>query len=290
MFFGTFIGSLADRLGRKRFCLLYVALYVGSCMTKHYRNFWILMLGRLLGGVATSLLFSVFDAWMVYEHNQRGFDPEWMSSTFSSAAFGNSLVAIGAGVVAQAAADSMPLIPAQPGGELMYGGFCAPFDLAIAVLLFGGGILYTTWGENFGNGHGDAAVAMEEGGKAAGGGSQSDITLEALMDVRGLKKGIEAMQRDPIIAIWFVRPADGAICLLLCEGGVVLPLWYNLDILEQHVCELTSRPSSPHLLVYFSSSSSLSLSLPPSLPLPVARFSRFSRAPCTSSSSCGPRL
>ena len=34
MFFGTFIGSLADRLGRKRFCLLYAALYIASCLTK----------------------------------------------------------------------------------------------------------------------------------------------------------------------------------------------------------------------------------------------------------------
>jgi len=59
------------------------------------------MLGRLLGGVATSLLFSVFDAWMVFEHNKHGFDPAWMSSTFSAAAFGNSMVAICAGMVAQ---------------------------------------------------------------------------------------------------------------------------------------------------------------------------------------------
>jgi MFS family permease len=52
MFFGTFVGSLADRLGRKRFCLLYAILYIASCLTKHVKSFHVLMLGRLL--VSTS--------------------------------------------------------------------------------------------------------------------------------------------------------------------------------------------------------------------------------------------
>ncbi len=30
-------------------------------------------LGRLLGGVATSLLFSAFESWLVAEHTKRGF-------------------------------------------------------------------------------------------------------------------------------------------------------------------------------------------------------------------------
>ena len=49
MIFGTFIGSLADRMGRKRFCILYVLFYILSCMTKHFNSYWVLMIGRLLG-------------------------------------------------------------------------------------------------------------------------------------------------------------------------------------------------------------------------------------------------
>ena len=67
MVFGTFIGSLADRFGRKRVCLVYVAVYIVSCVTKHVNSYSVLMVGRLLGGVATSLLYSVFDAWMINE-------------------------------------------------------------------------------------------------------------------------------------------------------------------------------------------------------------------------------
>ena len=92
MVFGTFIGSLADRFGRKRVCQVYVAVYVLSCITKHVNSYNVLMIGRLLGGVATSLLYSVFDAWMINEHNARSFDPSWMSHTFALVSFGNRSV------------------------------------------------------------------------------------------------------------------------------------------------------------------------------------------------------
>lgn len=54
--------------------MLYIAVYSLSCMTKHSPNYWVLLVGRLLGGIATSLLFSAFEAWVVAEHNSRGYD------------------------------------------------------------------------------------------------------------------------------------------------------------------------------------------------------------------------
>lgn len=30
------------------------------------------MLGRLLGGIATSILYSAFESWMIYEHHKVG--------------------------------------------------------------------------------------------------------------------------------------------------------------------------------------------------------------------------
>jgi MFS family permease len=80
--FGTFVGSLADRFGRKLGCLLFCVLYGLSCVTKFFSNFQILLLGRLLGGISTSLLFTVFEAWMVSQHNSRGFESEWLSDTY----------------------------------------------------------------------------------------------------------------------------------------------------------------------------------------------------------------
>ncbi len=51
--------------GRKKACLLYVMTYVLSCITKHSRSYYMLLAGRALGGVSTSLLFSAFESWVV---------------------------------------------------------------------------------------------------------------------------------------------------------------------------------------------------------------------------------
>jgi len=148
-FLGTYIGSLADQFGRKKWALLYVVLYCSSCFTKHFPNFWMLMLGRIFGGIATSLLFSVFDSWMVKEHHERGFPSEWLSETFSSAMFGNSVAAILCGMAAQQAADFFPLAPLF-NHMTMWGGSCTPFDMSIVCLLVGGMYVMGTWSENYG--------------------------------------------------------------------------------------------------------------------------------------------
>lgn len=81
---GPIAGSLADKYGRRNACLMYAITYIGSCITKHFPSFAILMFGRLLGGFATSLLWSAFEAWMVAEHNARGYDDEQLSGPFKA--------------------------------------------------------------------------------------------------------------------------------------------------------------------------------------------------------------
>ncbi len=66
--------NLSPPSGRKRASLLYVATYTASCATKHSSSYRVLLVGRLLGGVSTSLLFSVFEAWAVATHINRGFE------------------------------------------------------------------------------------------------------------------------------------------------------------------------------------------------------------------------
>ncbi|CAK9145400.1 unnamed protein product [Ilex paraguariensis] len=70
MLFGTIFGSLADKWGRKRACVTYCITYILTCITKHSHQYKVLMLGRILGGIATSLLFSAFESWLVAEHNK----------------------------------------------------------------------------------------------------------------------------------------------------------------------------------------------------------------------------
>jgi predicted MFS family arabinose efflux permease len=56
--------------GRKRACITYCITYILSCITKHSPQYKVLMVGRILGGIATSLLFSAFESWLVAEHNK----------------------------------------------------------------------------------------------------------------------------------------------------------------------------------------------------------------------------
>eukprot|EP00271_Cylindrocystis_brebissonii_P002633 TRINITY_DN133_c0_g1_i3.p1 TRINITY_DN133_c0_g1~~TRINITY_DN133_c0_g1_i3.p1 ORF type:complete len:447 (+),score=95.66 TRINITY_DN133_c0_g1_i3:116-1456(+) len=139
MVFGTVVGSLADKYGRKNASVLYCITYILSCVTKHWSAFSVLMLGRILGGIATSLLFSAFESWLVAEHFKRGFEAQWLSTTFSKAIFlGNGLVAILAGLVANTLVTSLSLGPV------------APFDAAACLLAVGMAIILYTWTENYG--------------------------------------------------------------------------------------------------------------------------------------------
>lgn len=140
MLFGTIVGSLADKQGRKRACITYCITYILSCITKHSPEYKILMIGRILGGIATSLLFSAFESWLVAEHFKRGFDPQWLSFTFSKAIFlGNGLVAIISGLFANTLADTLGFGPVSP------------FDAAACFLAIGMAIIFSTWTENYGD-------------------------------------------------------------------------------------------------------------------------------------------
>ncbi|KAJ7553435.1 hypothetical protein O6H91_06G097700 [Diphasiastrum complanatum] len=140
MLFGTIVGSLADKYGRKRASITYCITYILSCLTKHSPQYRILMVGRVLGGIATSLLFSAFESWLVAEHFKRGFEAHWLSLTFSKAIFlGNGLVAIVAGLLANTLAGTLGLGPVSP------------FDAAACFLAIGMAIIMFTWPENYGD-------------------------------------------------------------------------------------------------------------------------------------------
>jgi hypothetical protein len=139
MVLGGIIGGLADTHGRRRLCLVYCASYAMSVLTKHCRNFRVLLVGRAFGGIATSLLFSVFESWFICAHGARGLGRQivamppsgcgeggtgcsndggkavlprggggltkaeeemWLARGLSASSYGSSLVAIGSGVIA----------------------------------------------------------------------------------------------------------------------------------------------------------------------------------------------
>jgi len=147
--FGTVVGSLADKYGRKNNVLLFFAIYTLACVTKFFSAYGVLMIGRILGGVATSILFSAFEAWMVTEHKGQGFPDEWLDNTFTKMSTLNSLVAVAAGIVGGVLAST--------------GGLVSPFGGSGVFLIAGGIIVYGTWKENYGNTDISAGFALRDG-------------------------------------------------------------------------------------------------------------------------------
>lgn len=54
--------------GRKKGVLAYAMFYGAACLVKHSSSFPALLAGRVLCGIATSLLVTAFEAWLVAEH------------------------------------------------------------------------------------------------------------------------------------------------------------------------------------------------------------------------------
>ena len=137
--FGTSAGYFASAFGRKKACVVFTLLYSLCCITKLSRNYAILIFGRVLGGISTSLLFTAFDAWYLYEHTQtHSFPSEWVAATFAKATLYNSVISVVAGILANTIAEWMRFGPV------------APFVLAIPFLITAGILIQFTWDENYG--------------------------------------------------------------------------------------------------------------------------------------------
>ncbi|XP_068195524.1 molybdate-anion transporter [Antennarius striatus] len=132
--FAPFSGWLLQAFGRRRTCLLFCLSYSICCFTKLSTDYFVLIVGRVLGGLSTSLLTTTFEAWYVHHHvNVHDFPKEWIPSTFSKAAVWNHGLAVGAGLVANMLAEWLHLGPV------------APFVFAVPSLVCCGWIVLTVW-------------------------------------------------------------------------------------------------------------------------------------------------
>ncbi|KAI0839962.1 DUF791-domain-containing protein [Hypoxylon sp. FL0890] len=135
-----FIGALADKHGRKAVCMVFCLLYAMSSFFTVIPTVPMLFLGRVLGGISTSILFSVFDSWMVTNFRERklvenGCD---LSRTYATTSIVNSLSAIVSGVVSEWLVR-------------VTGTRKAPFLLSAGLLWCALQIIWAHWVENYGN-------------------------------------------------------------------------------------------------------------------------------------------
>lgn len=143
-----FVGAMADKYGRKSTCIAYCILYALSCFLTVIPAVPLLFLGRILGGVSTSILFSVFDSWLVTDFKERrlvekGCD---LSRTYGTMSTINSVTAIASGVFSEALVS-------------ITGTRKAPFFASAALLLLAMQRISGTWKEN----HGTSATADNKG-------------------------------------------------------------------------------------------------------------------------------
>lgn len=103
----SFVGSYADQNGRKQACLGFCVAYAVSCITMIFNSIPILFIGRVLGGISTTLMYSVFETWMVHEFQAREMAAKGMvlGRVFGWMTTVSSIVAVLSGVVGEAVVD-----------------------------------------------------------------------------------------------------------------------------------------------------------------------------------------
>ncbi|KAI7794571.1 molybdate-anion transporter [Triplophysa rosa] len=143
--FSPVAGWLPQFLGRRQTCVLFCVAYSICCLTKLSQEYFMLILGRVLGGLSTSLLTTTFESWYVHGHIEvNDFPKEWIPVTFSKVANWNHGLAVAAGLVANLFAEWLGLGPV------------APFLLAIPSLAVCAWFVIFEWGrENSEGSHGD---------------------------------------------------------------------------------------------------------------------------------------
>lgn len=143
--FGPLVGRTADTYGRKKGTLAFTVVYALGAMSTKSPILAVLLIGRILSGIGTSLLFSAPESWLVGESQKSGDDPDgkYLGETFGLAYAGDSIVAILAGQFAMAAAGRR--------------GPTGPFELSTGFLAAGGLLAALLWKENKAEGSGEDA-------------------------------------------------------------------------------------------------------------------------------------
>lgn len=130
----SFVGQLADKYGRRAACLVYCLAYGICCLTMLSNNLPILFFGRACGGLSTTLLYSVFETWMMTEYHSRELDVAGLSlsNVFGRMTTLSSIVAIVSGVFGEFLVKST-------------GTRTAPFVASIVCLTVAADLIWRNW-------------------------------------------------------------------------------------------------------------------------------------------------
>ena len=129
-------GPLIDKFGRKKSALLYCALEVGINMLEQFPFLSGLIVSRVVGGVTTNLLSTVFETWLDTEYRNRGFPEEEYETLMRDSVVVSNLAAIASGYLAHVLAESF--------------GNTGPFEGAVTCTAVAFAVIFFLWNENYG--------------------------------------------------------------------------------------------------------------------------------------------
>lgn len=135
-FTSPFIGPVVDHIGRKRAAMIYCVIEVIINYFEQFPNITGLILSRVLGGITTNLLFSVFESWLVTEHRRRGFKEEKLETILRDHTIVSNSAAIISGYLAHCLAAKY--------------GAVGPFEGAVVLTAVALVIVGVMWTENYG--------------------------------------------------------------------------------------------------------------------------------------------
>lgn len=142
------VGVWADQHGRRRLCLTFCVTYTLSCLSVLFPYYPILLLGRFLGGISTSILYSAFESWLISASSSLALSQSDLSGIMGQASLVNGIVAAVAGVASNQLVASTA-------------SFTTPFMASVALLLLAWVVIRGTWNENYGSGGGAAAATSD---------------------------------------------------------------------------------------------------------------------------------
>ena len=131
------ISLIGKKYGRRNIVMVCCLLYALSCLFTAFSSYAVLLIGRCIAGLSNTLLFSTLEAWYVHEHlNTFDFPKEWIQVTFNHIAFGNGIMAVIAGLLADFFARWLKFGPVSP------------FLIAVPVLITVSILVLLMWNEN----------------------------------------------------------------------------------------------------------------------------------------------
>lgn len=110
-----------------------------------------LLMSRILGGITTNLLFSVFESWLVTEHRMRGFEEDKLEIILRDSTIVSNSAAIVSGYIAHCLAENF--------------GPVGPFEGAVVLTIIALIIVGSTWTENYGSASTESVTCKGNMGK-----------------------------------------------------------------------------------------------------------------------------